>query len=167
MPVSELTLYLPDEAAMLALGACIAEVTAGCGVIYLQGDLGAGKTTLSRGILRGLGHQGAVKSPTFTLVEPYESEGFRAYHFDLYRLVDPEELEFLGIRDYFEGQSLCLIEWPERGAGILPKPDMDITIGRQKAGRSLSFQTHGARGQAWLQSLRQSTAGNEQFCQKD
>ena len=149
----EVNLYAGDEAAMLALGARIARVTGGRGVIYLHGDLGAGKTTLSRGLIRGFGHEGKVKSPTFTLVEPYELGEVQVFHFDLYRLVDPEELEFLGIRDYFDPNALCLIEWPERGAGILPKADMDITITPHEAGRTLRLSPHTVRGEAWCAAL--------------
>jgi tRNA threonylcarbamoyladenosine biosynthesis protein TsaE len=151
--LAELELYAADETAMLSLGARLAQVTGGRGVIYLHGDLGAGKTTLSRGIIRGLGHGGAVKSPTFTLVEPYEIDAVRVFHFDLYRLVDPEELEYLGIRDYFEGDALCLVEWPERGAGVLPKADMDITITAQATGRSLLLQVQGEPGETWCATL--------------
>ncbi|MFS2160503.1 tRNA (adenosine(37)-N6)-threonylcarbamoyltransferase complex ATPase subunit type 1 TsaE [Pseudomonas sp. Pseusp122] len=138
---------------MMGFGARLAAVTGAVGVIFLEGDLGAGKTTLSRGLIRGLGHVGAVKSPTFTLVEPYEIGNLRAYHFDLYRLVDPEELEYLGIRDYLEEDALCLIEWPERGAGFLPKPDMTITIRPQAQGRSLLLSPQGSRGEAWCAAL--------------
>lgn len=151
--MSELTLFADDEPAMLALGARIAQATAGEGIIYLHGDLGAGKTTLSRGLIRGFGHEGKVKSPTFTLVEPYEIGSVRVFHFDLYRLVDPEELEFLGIRDYFEGDALCLIEWPERGAGVLPKADLDITITAHGSGRALRLTPSGERGEAWCSVL--------------
>jgi tRNA threonylcarbamoyladenosine biosynthesis protein TsaE len=151
--VSEVTLYLADEQAMSDFGARIARVTQGHGLIFLEGNLGMGKTTLSRGIIRGLGHVGAVKSPTFTLVEPYEIGEVRAFHFDLYRLVDPEELEFLGIRDYFEDDALCLIEWPDKGAGFLPKPDLTITISPQDSGRSLKILSQGSRGEAWCAAL--------------
>ncbi|MEZ1317145.1 tRNA (adenosine(37)-N6)-threonylcarbamoyltransferase complex ATPase subunit type 1 TsaE [Pseudomonas fluorescens] len=151
--MSEVTLYLADEEAMTAFGARIAKTTEGHGLIFLEGDLGAGKTTLSRGIIRGLGHVGAVKSPTFTLVEPYEIGDIRAFHFDLYRLVDPEELEYLGIRDYFEDDALCLIEWPQKGAGFLPKPDLTITISPQGTGRSLNILSQGSRGEAWCAAL--------------
>ena len=155
--MSEVTLYLADEEAMTAFGARIAKTTQGHGLIFLEGDLGAGKTTLSRGIIRGLGHVGAVKSPTFTLVEPYEIGDIRAFHFDLYRLVDPEELEYLGIRDYFEDDALCLIEWPDKGAGFLPKPDLTITISPQDSGRSLKILSQGSRGEAWCAALALET----------
>jgi tRNA threonylcarbamoyladenosine biosynthesis protein TsaE len=128
-------------------------VTQGHGIVFLDGDLGAGKTTLSRGIIRGLGHVGSVKSPTFTLVEPYEIGEIRAFHFDLYRLVDPEELEYLGIRDYLEDDALCLIEWPQKGAGFLPKPDLTITISPHDSGRSLSLLPQSPRGETWCAAL--------------
>lgn len=152
-----LTLFLDGEEAMLAFGARLAAVTGGCGTIYLHGDLGAGKTTLSRGLIRGFGHAGKVKSPTFTLVEPYEIDGVRIFHFDLYRLVDPEELEFMGIRDYLDGDALCLVEWPERGAGVLPTADLDITIAPQGSGRALSLSPQGRRGEAWCAALANGT----------
>ncbi|MFZ2321035.1 MAG: tRNA (adenosine(37)-N6)-threonylcarbamoyltransferase complex ATPase subunit type 1 TsaE [Pseudomonas sp.] len=151
--MSVVTLHIEGEEAMLALGARLAALTEGRGTLYLHGDLGAGKTTLSRGIIRGLGHFGAVKSPTFTLVEPYEIGPCKVFHFDLYRLADPEELEFMGIRDYFEDDALCLIEWPERGVGVLPKADLDITIAAQAGARSLSLRPQGARGESWCAAL--------------
>lgn len=151
--MSGIELYIQDEAAMLELGLKLAEQTAGHGILFLQGDLGAGKTTLSRGIIQGLGHTGAVKSPTFTLVEPYEINSLRIWHFDLYRLSDPEELEFLGIRDYFADDDLCLIEWPQQGTGYLPQPDIEITIKAHNDGRIVRLLPFSTRGQSWCAAL--------------
>lgn len=121
--------------------------------LFLHGNLGMGKTTFCRGVLRGYGHQGSVKSPTYTLVEPYELSDQLIYHFDLYRLADPEELEYLGIRDYFSQQALRLIEWPEKGYGVLPQADMEISISLAGQGRELSCVANNQKAQSCLAAL--------------
>jgi tRNA threonylcarbamoyladenosine biosynthesis protein TsaE len=127
-------LLVRTEADMLALGSLLARACAPGSVVYLQGALGVGKTTWVRGFLRGLGYQGTVKSPTFTLVEPYEARGTRVYHLDLYRLSGPDELEDLGVRDYFDDEAICLVEWPERGRDRLPAADVAITMAYAEPG---------------------------------
>ncbi|MFT7684695.1 MAG: tRNA threonylcarbamoyladenosine biosynthesis protein TsaE [Candidatus Azotimanducaceae bacterium] len=116
-------------------------------LIYLEGDLGAGKTTFSRGILRGFGYEGAVKSPTFTIVEPYTLSWGHVYHFDLYRLNDPEELEYIGLDDYLETGNLCLIEWPERGIHFLPECDLKISLVISGEARKISMEGRTEYGQ--------------------
>lgn len=152
----EFRLYLPDEQATERLGQTLAGLVRGGNeglTVFLDGNLGTGKTTLSRGVMRGLGHEGAVKSPTYTIVEPYEHLAPPAYHFDLYRLGDPEELEYMGIRDYFQGTSLCLIEWPERGLGILPVPDLLIRLETSGEGRNALVSAPTTRGRRLLARL--------------
>ena len=144
------TVTAPDEEAMVALGARVAAVCEPGLVVFLEGNLGMGKTTFSRGFIRSLGHSGAVKSPTYTLVEPYQLGGVEVFHFDLYRLEDPEELGFMGIRDYFGDMSVCLVEWPERGLGALPLGDLVINIAQQGLGRRLMFEAATERGRRVL-----------------
>lgn len=138
---------------MEALGASLAPRLGAGLLIFFHGELGSGKTTLIRGLLRGLGHKGAVKSPTYTLVESYELAGREVFHFDLYRLNDAEELEFLGIRDYLQGQGICLVEWAQRGAGHLPAPDVDVFIEREEDRRIVQWHPHTDQGAALLDGL--------------
>ena len=142
-----------SAAEMEALGAKLAAHLGATRLLYLNGPLGAGKTTLVRGLLRALGHAGAVKSPTFTLVEPYDFNNRVLYHFDLYRLNDPGELEFLGVRDYLHGKGVCVVEWAERAQGALPTPDAEIMISSAEKGRMVRLTTHTDRGRTLLDAL--------------
>lgn len=155
MTVNDGVVRLADEAAMVAFGERLSRLAQEGGIIFLHGDLGMGKTTLCRGVLRARGHKGAVKSPTYTLVEPYDTPQGKVYHFDLYRLSDPEELEYLGIRDYLDGEALSLIEWPERGEGILPAADLEISIAVDGTGRRLIWQYNTEKGRQLADRLRQ------------
>jgi tRNA threonylcarbamoyladenosine biosynthesis protein TsaE len=142
------------EEAMVALGERLGAALHGGAVVFLHGDLGAGKTTFSRGVLRAFGHQGAVKSPTYTLVEPYEFEGVTVYHFDLYRLGDPEELDYMGIRDYFTGPTVCLVEWSSRGEGFLPQADLHVDIDHIDIDhRRVALRANTERGRVICQQL--------------
>jgi tRNA threonylcarbamoyladenosine biosynthesis protein TsaE len=149
-----LELQIAGEAQQEALGAVLAGVVVPPCIIYLAGDLGTGKTTLARGLLHGLGHRGRVKSPTYTLLEPYELSDLQCYHFDLYRLADPEELLFLGIEDLLQPHALLLVEWPERGRGVLPAPDLIIHIYHQGASRRLAFQPASEKGGQIINDLQ-------------
>lgn len=148
-----MSLLVPDAGAMDALGRQLSHPASWRGVVWLQGDLGAGKTTLVRSLLRGLGYAGRVKSPTYTLLEPYELADRMVYHLDLYRLAAAEELEWLGIRDLLTGDDLLLVEWPERGRGVLPEPDLDIVIDYAGEGRRITAFAKTARGEQMLASL--------------
>ena len=149
----ELEILLMDEAATVALGQQLGRLLLLGQAVYLEGTLGAGKTTLTRGILQAWGHSGAVKSPTYTLVEPYELSGRTLYHFDLYRLGDPEELEYLGLRDYFSDSAVCLVEWPSKGQGVLPEPDLRIQLAPKGTGRLATLISFSNAGQSLLEQL--------------
>ena len=157
--MKQLDYFLADEEATIAMGTALAMVVKtklkqGI-VVFLNGDLGAGKTTLTRGFVRGMGHKGNVKSPTYTLVEPYDLADWHVYHFDLYRLSDPEELEYMGIRDYFENNCCCFIEWPEKGARLLAKADLIINMAYQDEQRIIKLQAESDHGEQVILALAQ------------
>ena len=144
---------LPDEQATLALGGALAQSLEPGLVIYLRGELGAGKTTLARGTLRALGFEGAVKSPTYALVEVYELSRLHLHHFDFYRFQDPREWIDAGFRESFNGRTVCLIEWPEKAAGQLPPADLEIVLGLLEAGRSVELISRSPAGEKCLAGI--------------
>ena len=150
----ELSRSLPAETDTLALGAALGGTLEPGMSVYLSGELGAGKTTLARGILRALGHTGRVKSPTYGLVEVYEFSRLYLYHFDFYRFTDPEELARSGFREYFRPDAICLVEWPEKAAR-LPHPDLQIELRVTGTGRTAELHAQTEVGRRCLSRLRQ------------
>lgn len=146
-------IFLPDESATLAFAARLAAVLKPGLVIHLHGNLGAGKTTLVRGLLAALGYQGRVKSPTYALIEQYDLPGLNLRHFDLYRFRDAEEWEAAGFRDEFNGRNVCLVEWPEQAAGLLPQADLEIFFDIQPHGRQLKIRAASPTGETCLAAL--------------
>lgn len=155
--------FLQDEAATLAAGAKFSQCALAGLVVFLHGDLGAGKTTFTRGFLQGLGFMGKVKSPTYTLVEPYELKDLTVYHFDLYRFIDEEEWEAAGFREYFNANSICLIEWPEKAGYLLPEPDVHVHIMHENLHRKIQFLANTALGEKCLAplSIQQNMVAND------
>ena len=151
----QFTRYLRDEAATNALGAELAARLEPGLVVYLCGDLGAGKTAFTRAILQALGFVGKVKSPTYTLVEPYEVSRLNLYHFDFYRFNDPHEWLDAGFRDYFNAESICLVEWPEKAGGLLPPADVRISLEIQDVGRMADITAETKKGKQCLQRMAQ------------
>lgn len=152
------TLYFADEEQLQGWGKQLANAILHTPrsqgfVIYLNGDLGTGKTYLSRAIIQSLGFTQNVKSPTYTLVEEYHLTNIVVYHFDLYRLADPEELAFMGIRDYFQPHSLCLVEWSSQGEGFLPPADVVIELSYAPKGRNVQIIANTPTGKAMLHHL--------------
>jgi tRNA threonylcarbamoyladenosine biosynthesis protein TsaE len=157
---SNFNVALPGEAATLALGAALA-VKAGPGrVLHLSGELGAGKTTLVRGLLRALGYAGRVKSPTYTLVELYAVSGLSLYHFDFYRFTDSNEWLSSGFREAFNPETLCIVEWPEQAAGLLSPPDLSIRLQYSDGGRDASLEARSPAGEDWL------AAASQRYCSR-
>lgn len=149
--------YLPDESATAAFGAALARALVPGLVIYLHGDLGAGKTALTRALIQSCGYAGTVKSPTYTLAEPYrvtlDGAPLDIIHYDLYRMSSPEEFLDAGFREDFDGHKVCIVEWPEKGAPVLPRPDVAIALSVDEPGRALELQALSPLGQLCLDRL--------------
>ena len=153
-------LKLPDAAATERLGAALAAGVAPGRVLHLTGELGSGKTTLVRGLLRALGIRGAVKSPTYAWVEPYRISSLDLYHFDFYRFEKKTEWLSSGLREYFRPDAVCIVEWPERAGSLLSPPDLAIQLRYEGDARQAAVEAPSAEGEAWLASLRASLASS-------
>lgn len=147
--------YLSDETATMQWGQTLSAYCRPGMVIYLLGNLGAGKTTLARGLLRGLGISERIKSPSYTLLESYELERFTVFHFDFYRISSAESLRDIGIEQYFTGTDVCIIEWPEHGLGVIPAADLTVTLtwSAEQSGRQCQVQGHGTLGEGIVKQL--------------
>jgi tRNA threonylcarbamoyladenosine biosynthesis protein TsaE len=151
-------LKLPDAAATTRLGAALAAGVAAGRVLHLSGELGTGKTTLVRGLLRALGVAGPIKSPTYAWVEPYSISSLDLYHFDFYRFADRNAWLSSGLREYFRPETACIVEWPERAADLLPAPDLAVRLSYEGEARAAAISAHSPAGEAWLASLPRSLA---------
>jgi len=158
--MTEHLIELAEEADTLALGASLAAGARAGRVLYLSGDLGSGKTTLARGLIGALGHAGRVKSPSYTLVEVYELSSLNLYHFDFYRFKDKTEWVSSGFREYFGPDALCIVEWPERAAGLLAPADLEIELQLARVGRLARVRARSAAGADWFQSSRSRSASS-------
>ncbi|MFC3625503.1 tRNA (adenosine(37)-N6)-threonylcarbamoyltransferase complex ATPase subunit type 1 TsaE [Vogesella amnigena] len=152
--------FLADEAATLQLGQQVAACLQAGLQLQLHGDLGAGKTTFTRGLLRGLGHAGRVKSPTYTLVESYPLPAMTVHHFDLYRFSDPREWYDAGFADYLAADTVCIVEWPQKAEGVLPQADLTLELGVAGEGRNYRLAAHSETGSACLSRFQTLTAAN-------
>jgi tRNA threonylcarbamoyladenosine biosynthesis protein TsaE len=152
-----LDLSLPDAAATERLGAALAPGIGPGRVLHLRGGLGAGKTTLARGLLRALGHTGRIKSPTYAVVEPYSVSSLNLYHFDFYRFTDETEWVNSGFRDYFGADSACIVEWPERAGPLLSPPDLEVSLEIAGEARRALVTACTPAGESWLSSLPSSS----------
>ena len=151
---------MPDADATARLGAALAPGIAPGRVLHLSGELGTGKTTLVRGLLRALGVTGPIKSPTYAWVEPYSISSLDLYHFDFYRFADGNAWLSSGLREYFRPEAVCIVEWPERAGDLLPPPDLAVRLSYDDTARRAELRTHSAAGDGWLASLRQARSSS-------
>lgn len=154
---TQLHTHLSNEEATLSFGTILSKALSPHLVLWLEGNLGSGKTTLTRGILRGLGYNGKVKSPTYTLIEPYAISRLNLYHFDFYRFTSPEEFLDAGLDEYFSGTGICIVEWPDKAQPYLPLPDIIITLSPDSGGRQIQITAESFAGRQCLRNIIHSS----------